>query len=107
MDFKGGKKQTSDVFIINDYVYWRYIKTTFTTKPGMLIQTDSDEFFQVDYKNKPHYKFISSKEFYEAKEIFENVKDVPEYYDALIEDVLKYKWLATVLYTSTIMVFDQ
>lgn len=103
--FKGGKSQTTDVFIINGYVYWRYIKTTFTVRPGMLIQTDSDEFLMYDYKNKPHMKYISSKEFYEARYNFENVKDVPEFYDALITDVLEYKWLTNILYTSTIMVF--
>ena len=98
---------TSDVFILNGYVYWRKVRTIFTTKKGYsMTQTSRDEYVRIEYKNNKQ-EFITSNTFYEQFSNFENVKDVPEFEEILYKEALKYNWLIHIIYTSTIMVFDQ
>jgi hypothetical protein len=45
---------TGDVFILNDFVYWRRIRTNFTTKKNYgITQTSRDEFIRIRYKECP------------------------------------------------------
>ena len=98
---------TSDVFILNDYVYWRRVRTLIHTKKGYgITQTSRDEYVRIHYKTCSK-EFITSNTFREEHSNFDNVKDVPEFVDILFGEVLEYKWLANIMYTSTIMVFDQ
>ena len=98
---------TSDVFILNGFVYWRKVRTLFHTKKGYSItQTSRDEYIRVEYKTCSK-EFITSNTFREEQSKFEDIKNEPEFIDTLFGDVLEYKWLANIMYTSTIMVFDQ
>ena len=106
IEFKGGVRKTGDVFILNGFVYWRYVKTTVTPKPNMLTHTFSDQFLKIDYKKNIH-SYVGPEEFYKELNSFNEIKNNVHFYDTLIGEALKYSWLTDLLYTSTIMVFDQ
>ena len=107
IEFKGGIRQTSDMFILNGFVYWRYVKTTITTKPNILTHTFSDQFLKINYKEDDSFRYVSPLEFYTELKSFNEIKNNDHFYDKLIGEALEYPWLTTLLYTSTIMVFDQ
>jgi hypothetical protein len=97
-------EQTTDVFILNGYVYWRYLWSEHISGPGYIKLSICDEFIKVDYKENIKTE-ITSEEFYDAFKTFENVKDVPEFIDNLMTDALERRWLSSILYTSSIMNF--
>lgn len=99
-------QQTSDVFILNDCVYWRYVWSDYTSGPGWIKETFQDKFFKFKYKENLR-EDITASEFREALELFNNVKDVPEFVDVLFGDALESIWLTKILYQSSIMTFGQ
>jgi hypothetical protein len=99
-------KETNDVFILNGYVYWRYIWSEYTTSPGIIKETFSNGYWKFDYKKNTR-EDITCNEFYEEYKLFENVKDLPEFVDNLFGDVLESIWLTKIMYQSELMTFDQ
>lgn len=94
-------QQTNDVFILNGYVYWKYIWSEYIViQPGYIKETFKDQFFEIDYE-KDTKKDCTAKRFYLALALFNRKKKDSIFFDTMISKALERIWLAKILYASS------
>lgn len=99
-------KHTNDVFVLNGYVYWRYIWSKYTVSPNVIEETFSDGFWKIDYKKNIKVD-ITSTVFYDARKELKQIENNPKFIDTLFNEMLENTWLTKILYQSEIMIFGQ